>query len=251
MAASSEWSIKASEVLYEDAYLIAVDKPQGLPSQATLDPQRDHAYAAVIRYLSGAYVGLHHRLDAGTSGVLLMTKDKCANASISEQFKGHTIEKTYCALCAGPGPILPEHFTVGGSFVIDKAIGELPKERRQRYGTQGRGRKSARTEVSCTSAFKLSDGYFGSYTCAPLTGRTHQIRVHMSELGLGILGDSLYGDWRLRSLGGALPSRMFLHARSICFSHPVSGERICVTSPLPADFDKLVRRVGGQRMAGA
>lgn len=246
MAAHMQWSIKASEVLYEDAFLIAVDKPHGLPSQATLDPSRDHAYAAVIRYLSGAYVGLHHRLDVATSGVLLMTKDKRANASISEQFKGQAIAKSYCALCAGPGPILPEYLKVGASFLIDRAIGELPKERRQRYGVDGRGRKSARTEVTCTSSAKLSDGYFGSYICAPLTGRTHQIRVHMSSIGLGILGDNLYGDWQLRSLRARLPNRMFLHASSICFSHPISGESICVKSPLPEAFEQVIKKLRGQ-----
>lgn len=243
MAVASQWTIKDAEVLYEDAYLIAVDKPCGLPSQATLDPARDHAYAAVIRRLSGAYVGLHHRLDAATSGVLLMTKDRRANASISQQFKEQKMQKSYLAVCAGPGPILPEHRQVGASFLIDKPIGALPKERRQRYGVEGRRRKFARTDVSCTATVRLRDGYLGSYDCSPQTGRTHQIRVHMASLGLGILGDKLYGDWQLRSLRSHLSDRMFLHARSICFSHPMSAESICIHSPVPKAFQQLVHKM--------
>ena len=127
------WTITDRDILYEDEAMIAIEKPYGLPSQPTLDPKRDNAYAAVMRHCaqSGGYAALHHRLDALTSGILVLAKSKEANPSLSDQFQNHTIRKTYVALCAMPHSVCPKYRTPGASWIIDAPIGEAkPDEAR-------------------------------------------------------------------------------------------------------------------------
>lgn len=237
---SIEWNITGADVLYEDEAIIVVNKPSGVPSQATLDPNRDHAYAAVSRYLHGGYVGLHHRLDAGTSGVLLMTKVQEANASVSEQFQKHTIKKTYTALSCGESP--DGRIASGANFLMKAAIGECEKTKVQKFCVGGKKRKHAETQVQCEQLIRLRDGYFGQFACQPLTGRTHQIRVHLEALGMGIVGDGLYGSGLLRSLRSIDPGRMCLHASELEFEHPLTGEPMRVKAPLPGAMEKFVRK---------
>ena len=112
------WTITDRDILYEDEAMIAIEKPYGLPSQPTLDPKRDNAYAAVMRHCaqSGGYAALHHRLDALTSGILVLAKSKEANPSLSDQFQNHTIRKMYVALCAMPHSVCPKYRTPGLSM---------------------------------------------------------------------------------------------------------------------------------------
>jgi RluA family pseudouridine synthase len=239
-------------VLFEDKYLIVVNKPAGMPSQATLDPNRDHCYAAVRRYLeknaagdekNKVYVGLHHRLDALTSGVILMTKDESANASISEQFQTHTIEKTYCAICTCGLDVPPKYRTPGSAWLIDNPIGELPGGRVQKFGVNGKKRKMAKTQVTCEAAFELRDGVCGVYRCQPLTGRTHQIRVHLASIGLPIIGDPLYGQPLPRSLRTIAPKRLCLHAEKLTVQHPSTREYVEISAPRPQEFENLIRKL--------
>ena len=249
----TRWNIQKSDILFEDEWIIAIDKPQGIPSQGTLDPKRDHAFAAVQRYLRAqnpdAYVGLHHRLDALTSGVLLLSKSTQANVSLSEQFQKHTIQKTYCAICqgivsAGNSKYLQEN----ASFMIDAPIGELPGKI-QRFGVDGKKRKPAKTEVVCEKSIPLRDCVVGVFRCSPLTGRTHQIRVHLASLGMGIIGDPLYGESLARLLKPIVPNRMMLHAESLSFEHPVTHEAMTITSERPPAFVDFVRKC--EKMARA
>ena len=242
-----------SNVIYEDDVLIAVNKPAGLPSQGTLDPKRDNCYAAVQRYLAEknageVYVGLHHRLDAMTSGVLLMTKSKAVNASISEQFQRHTIQKTYCAICCVP-PGQPLDARLGEDwlgaqkpFVMDAPIGEAPGGKIQKFCVGGKNRKTAQTEITCESCLRLNDVCVLVCECKPLTGRTHQIRVHLRSLGMGIVGDTLYGEPLPRIMRSIDPHRMCLHAESLSFNHPVSGERMTICASRPAEFNQFLKR---------
>lgn len=239
----NEWKIRAVDIIYEDDVLIAVNKPVGVPSQATPDPERDHAFAAVKRFLEKrdkrAYVGLHHRLDAQTSGVLLMTKDTRVNASISEQFQGHTIQKFYRAIAAGATPNA-EYIEVDHPFDIRLAIGELPGKF-QKFGPDGKHRKHALTTLTCAQAVRIGDYCLSSYICQPHTGRTHQIRVHLSSIGMPIMGDPLYGE-HFRALRILEPTRMCLHAETLTFNHPLTGERISVHAPVPTAFDALMKQ---------
>lgn len=234
-----------SLILFEDDYLIVVNKPSGLPSQGTLDPSRDHCFAAVKRYLQAReadpYVGLHHRLDAQTSGVLLMTKSKAANASISEQFQKHTIRKTYVAICVGQD-VVPAYLEASHAWVIDAPIGEAAGSKIQKFCVGGKNRKRAVTGMTCVCGRKLRDGVFGVYRCAPETGRTHQIRVHLSSIGMPIVGDTLYGMALPRSLRPADPHRMCLHAAKLEFTHPITGERLMVEAPEPEEMARFVKQ---------
>lgn len=245
-------------VLFEDEYLIAVNKPSGMPSQATLDPNRDHCYAAVRRYLTKnapnneknkVYVGLHHRLDALTSGVILMTKAESANASISEQFQTHTIEKTYCAICIGSLDLPENYHTPGSTWLIDRPIGELPNShgRMQKFGVDGKKRKMAKTQITCEAAFELRDGVCGVYRCQPLTGRTHQIRVHLASMGLPIIGDPLYGQPLPRSLKTIDPKRLCLHAEKLQIQHPKNNNYIEISAPRPQEFENFIRKLNKMR----
>jgi len=231
------WNVSSSDVIYEDDAIIVVNKPCGIPSQATLDPNRDHAYAAVQRYLHGEYCGLHHRLDVGTSGVLLMTKAQTANTSIAEQFQNHTVRKTYIALSCGSAH--DERISCNSQFLYKAAIGEDKTSKIQKFCVGGKNRKHAETNILCQQLTTLKDGFFARFECQPLTGRTHQIRVHLASLGLPIVGDTLYNPSTLRSLRAMMPDRMCLHAARLEFVHPFSGEAMTVEAPLPTVLEKF------------
>ena len=252
MPNNARWNIRKSDILYEDAWIMAINKPSGIPSQGTLDPNRDHAFAAVQRYLAAqnpnAYAGLHHRLDAQTSGVLLLSKSPEANPSLSEQFQKHTIQKAYCAVCQGARSFMHQEICARTPFLIDAPIGELPGKI-QKFGVDGKKRKPAQTDVVCEKIIELRDCLVGVFRCFPRTGRTHQIRVHLSSRGMSILGDALYGDPTARSLRPIEPKRMMLHAESITFVHPVTGEPMTIAAERPTEFGDFIRKC--EKMARA
>ena len=259
--AGALWRITANDIVYEDEVLIAINKPAGIPSQATLDPNRDNCYAAVQRYLERksdhAYVGLHHRLDAMTSGVLLMTKSKDVNVSVSEQFQQHVIRKKYCAICVTkPGNdwdvrLDQDWFDGKKSFVLDAPIGEIPDVKNQKFCVGGKKRKPAQTEFFCETCLCFDTERLVVCQCMPLTGRTHQIRVHLPSLGLGIVGDVVYGFGLPRYLRSMDPRRMCLHAESLRFVHPVSGEEMTICAPRPVEFQTFVKKAGKLKASGA
>lgn len=221
--------------------MIAINKPSGLPSQATLDPARDHAFAAVIRYLGGQYAGLHHRLDAGTSGVLLLSKNKLANPSLSAQFQEHSVQKTYVAIAAARQP--DTRVAQDATILLKAPIGEDKTSRIQRFCVGGKNRKYAETHIHCQKYLALRDGFVAWFKCQPLTGRTHQIRVHLASLGFPIIGDTLYGDRPLRSILAWIPDRLCLHASNISLKHPVTGENMTIEAPYPTCFQKCIKKL--------
>lgn len=241
----NEWTIPDNAILYEDEAILVIEKPYALPSQPTLDPLRDNAYYAVERFLSKrstspVYVGLHHRLDALTSGVLLLSKSKDANPSLARQFQNHTIQKSYVAICNFLPHIDKNYQTPNTSWIIDAPIGELPGKI-QKFGVEGKKRKAAKTRVTCQQIVELRDVFLGVYRCEPITGRTHQIRVHLSHLGLPIVEDPLYGT-KSRALTSILPGRMCLHAESITFLHPLTQSPMTISAPLPQAFLKFLQK---------
>jgi len=265
-----QFELSAVRILYEDEDLIAVDKPARLPTDSTLVDGRDNLVSAVKRYLlarTGAepYLAVHHRLDRDTSGVILFAKRKQANFGIHKIFKDHLVKKKYIALCSpiisteqiATGIQTPNDFlspsaiaagsalsyirksqhvprTKGSSFTVENSLGRIsPKTKAARWGAVKTGGESARTD------FEVLDDINGMIVvlARPLTGRTHQIRVHLAELGLPLLGDTLYGgpaDYR----GKPVP-RVMLHASSLTFPHPNDGQEICIEAPFPSDWQKL------------
>jgi RluA family pseudouridine synthase len=220
-------------ILYEDDILVVVDKPAGLPTQATLDKNRPHVYGLLQKQFKEnnpeAYLAMHHRLDKDTSGVLLFCKDPHYNQQISDMFKRHEFEKIYWALTE------PEKCK--DQWQVKNHLAEKAAPRSQR-----RSLHSVRSGglLAITDFRKLEIRKKGLLIEAkPKTGRMHQIRVHLAEAGLPILGDNLYNTPQ----GAQKAARMMLHAYQLIFQHPHTKEMLTITSPPPADFLKTLERL--------
>jgi len=218
------------EVLFEDNHCLAVNKPAGLLSQGDVSGEPSLVEVATW-YLKtrsdkpgNVYVGLLHRLDRPTSGVVLLAKTSKAAGRLSEQFRQGLISKTYWAIVEG-SPRDPQ-----GEW-----IDRLHKDRRTNQSAvvlaDGALGKEARVE------FRVLErcGRFTKLQLTPGTGRSHQLRVQLATRGLPILGDGKYGATsRLIALDGH--PRIALHARSLTFSHPTRREAILVEAPVQADW---------------
>lgn len=211
-------------VLYRDAFVLAVDKPAGIPCQTPDASQPDDLVSLIKRRLAreaacaedAIYLGTHQRLDQDTSGVIVYSLDKAANASLAEQFQGRTIEKHYIAAVSGippqPGTLLESHIVPaqGGGMRVGHA--------------SERGAKLARTRILALE----QRGTRCLVSLAIETGRTHQIRVQLAAAGCPIVGDLAYG--------GAPAMRLFLHAERIALVHPETGAPLTLSAPVPYEF---------------
>lgn len=232
--------LSAESILYQDDDLVIVNKPAGIPTQASVDRSRDHLYAAIARYLlkaSGAkdlpYVGLHHRLDRDTSGAVIFTCTKRANPSIAEQFREHRILKTYVALVSGARAL-----EVGKEWITKNYLKkESQSSKRHRMVATRSGGDFAETQFQVLDRW----GDFALVQAKPKTGRMHQIRVHLSDEGFPILGDETYGgklEWK-----GFPIERVMLHAGRIELKHPLTEKELSIESPLPQDFKQWIKRL--------
>lgn len=205
----------ALAVLFEDDWLIAADKPSGLPTHETADAARPSLTALVERHV-GRRVFVHHRLDAGTSGVVLFAKAAEANASMAKSFAEREVDKTYIALVQRPPIEWPKAMSIDSPIAILKngtarvESGGLPALTQVRVLAAGRDR--------CLVEAR------------PVSGRKHQIRVHLASAGAPIIGDARYGS------GSVDASRLMLHAERLAIDHPVTGKPLVITSPRPAAF---------------
>jgi RluA family pseudouridine synthase len=222
-------------VLYEDDDLIAVDKPPGMAAQATVGDAVHDLFAQLRRFLAARdggvpYLALHHRLDRGTSGVMLFAKRRRANRGLAEALAGQRVRKVYHALSAAVSPEPPSvSWTVKNFLSPLREAGDG-----RRVVAVASGGRLAETELRPLQWFPGAVWV----EAVPKTGRTHQIRVHLADSGLPVLGDARYGP-------GAAPRipapRLMLHALSLTLEHPVTGEALCLESPLPEDFRDEVR----------
>jgi 23S rRNA pseudouridine1911/1915/1917 synthase len=239
-------------VLYEDASLLAIDKPPGLvvhPSPGHASGTLVNALLYYVRDLGGIggrlRPGIVHRLDRDTSGVLLVAKTDLAHASLSRQMKKRVMRKEYLALVAG----IPRVRKGEVSF----AIGRDPRDRKKMKafrvaGAAPPGSRDARTLYEIEREF-FSLG-LTLLRCRLITGRTHQIRVHLAASGLPVVGDPVYGrprydrvkDPALKMALADFP-RQALHAERITFRHPVTHEPIEIVAPLPPDMKGLLDAV--------
>jgi RluA family pseudouridine synthase len=206
------------EVLYEDDCLLALNKPAGIPTQGTRASDRHDFLAVARRRFSGSELYLVHRLDTGTSGILLLAKAAKSAAELGKLFQKGAVSKTY--LAAIPDALEP--------CTIELPIGRVPNARPTRYGCSGDliDAKPAATSyypVERPSGPDETDCPASHWAAAvPLTGRTHQIRVHLAHIGRPVLGDTLYG--------GAPSPRMWLHAWQLALNHPATGEKIHIVA---------------------
>jgi len=231
-------------VLYEDRHLIVVDKPAGMVVHPAPGHQQGTLVNALLHHctdLSGIggelRPGIVHRLDKDTSGVMLATKDDATHQHLARQFKAHSISRRYIALVHG--------LVQNDRGTVDRPIGRHPTQRKKMSGA-GRGGRRAVTHWQVLRRFDRD-----RLTLVELsleTGRTHQIRVHFSEMNLPLVGDPVYGnpkkasalaDLELRKRVQRL-HRQALHARLLGFIHPVSEDYMEFESPLPADLQGIL-----------
>jgi 23S rRNA pseudouridine1911/1915/1917 synthase len=219
-------------VLYEDASLLVISKPAGMPTHPTASLRS----GTLVNRLLGMEIalssrgdsdrpGIVHRLDAGTSGLMVVAKDDRAHAALAEMFRRHAVDRRYLALVRGR--IAHEEIT------IDAPLGRDRARIKVRPGTG----KEASTEVRVGE--RLRDATL--VEARPRTGRTHQIRVHLAAIGHPVLGDRRYGG------GGDDAStlglnRPFLHSWRISFQHPITGTQIELEDPLPPDLEEVLAK---------
>jgi RluA family pseudouridine synthase len=215
----SELVLPSEALLYEDTELIAVNKPTGINSQRTPNQLKGTLEFWVAEYFrsqgSGEPARVVHRLDRGTSGAMLFPKHKQAAAWLSKLFQNGLVDKRYLALVSG----CPDRET----WTVDAPIGKVAAAR---YGIVPGG-KSAVTEFRLLS----SSGGISLVEASPLTGRTHQIRVHLAESGVPIIGDTTYGN--------VSAERMMLHCSEMGFRNP-AGKEIKVCAPPDEIFEEYV-----------
>ena len=233
-------------VVYEDARLLVLDKPAGMtvhPGAGRLSGTLVNALLHHVRDLSGVggvlRPGIVHRLDRGTSGLMVVAKDDETHRALSAQFSSRKVEKEYLAIVHG----VPR----ARQGTIEAAIGRDPVQRKKMSVRAPRGRpaRSAYTVVEALDGAAL-------LRVRIHTGRTHQIRVHLASLGHPVAGDATYGGARTPSSRGPAAraaldglARPALHAARLAFTHPGSGDRLQFESPLPADLRDVLARLRG------
>ena len=224
-------------VVHEDADLLVVDKPAG----QVVHPGAGHFRGTLVSALMGRAgttlsdlggpdrPGIVHRLDKDTSGLILVAKNNRAHRALAEQFQTRSLAKTYLALVRGR----PE-FDQGS---VDRPLGRHPKIKEKMAVSDRDTAREALTRYRVKERYK----YAALLEVKPVTGRTHQIRVHLASIGHPIVGDLLYAV-RHQSAGGqgAEAPRMGLHAWRIELAHPKSGKLMKFEAPLPEDFQKMI-----------
>ncbi len=220
-----EFRFTADRVLFENQDIIVVNKPPALPTHETIDSSRNHLQRSVQAFLgerdkkvaANVYLGIHHRLDVNTSGAILFTKRKEANAAVAQAFQEREVQKTYLALSLGE---LKE------PMVIKSFLAESKQNKRVVCSVKSGG-KYAETSVRVLETKVIQARKVSLVEASPKTGRTHQIRVHLSENKLPIIGDETYG---VRFSGA---KRVMLHAWKL----ELLGKSF--RAPLPDDFREL------------
>ena len=236
-----EVSLKAQEIpldiIYEDNDIIVVNKPKGIvvhPANGNPDGTLVNAIMAICKdSLSGIggeiRPGIVHRLDKDTSGIIIVAKNDKAHINLSEQIKEHKVKKTYIALVRG---IVKEN-----EATINMPIGRSEKDRKKMAVTK-KGKEAI-------THFKVLQRY-DNYTLLQVnieTGRTHQIRVHLSQIGYPIVGDEVYSngknEWNVKG--------QCLHAKSLEFTHPITGEKMYLEAKLPEYFENILKELENRK----
>lgn len=240
------------DILYEDDWLVAINKPPGMvvhPAKGhwsgTLTAALVHHFSQLSQTGGANRPGIVHRLDRDTSGVILIAKHDQAHVKLTEQFEARTVKKKYLAIVT-PAPDRDRD-------LIDKPIGVHPYQREKMAI-----REHHPTSKPAITHYEVSCRYRGLalVRAFPKTGRTHQIRLHLAHIGCPILADKLYGG-RSRFLLGELTGnaadttellgRQALHAEQIEFAHPQSGEPLVIAAPIPPDLKLTIEMLAQYR----
>jgi len=228
------------DVIWEDEDLLVVNKPPGLvihPAAGNPSGTLVNALLAHCEDLSGIggvqRPGIVHRLDKDTTGLMVVAKNDRAHVALSLAFRRRQVSKTYLAICYGVPP--------AGETVIEAPIGRHPRERRHMAVVpDGRPSRTIITVEEALAGTALT-------SCRLVTGRTHQIRVHMAHIGHALIGDPAYAGRQWRNLPDARHAaacssfpRQALHAGKLAFTHPRTGELVELESPMPEDMAGLL-----------
>jgi 23S rRNA pseudouridine1911/1915/1917 synthase len=226
----------ALRVVWEDEHLLAVDKPAGLVVHPTWGHRRGTLLNGLLwQARDWAQEGLRprlvHRLDKDTSGLLLVAKSRAAHAGLARALQRRQVAKTYLAVAWGR--------PAAARGRVDAAIGRDPLDPKRRVAGAADGRPSV-TDWELLADGEVAGRAVALLCCRPLTGRTHQIRVHLAAAGLPLVGDPLYGS----GADAALLQRQALHAWRLQLAHPVSQGPLELTAPPPADLCRLLAAAG-------
>jgi 23S rRNA pseudouridine1911/1915/1917 synthase len=243
------------DILYEDEYLLAINKPKGMVVHPSFGHSEGTLVNAILGYLQkaghglwamddrnpselaplGVRPGIVHRLDKGTTGVILIAKDSKTQEMLSGFFKERVVQKTYRAIVEG--------VVRNNEGAISESIGRHPVQRKKMAVVRegGRGSETAYKTLQRLNGFTYIEAY-------PRTGRTHQIRVHLAHIGHPVVGDEAYGRSAKHSA-----DRPLLHAYSVFFPHPVKGFPLQINAPVPDDMtlfiaghDEMKDKTGGK-----
>ena len=227
------------KVIYENKYLMVLDKPSGwivnkaqsTKSQITLQDYLEKRNYPLAKNFSKRS-GIVHRLDKGTSGLIIIAKKKETFEALQAQFKKRSVKKEYT--CLVHGLVAPLE---GG---IKAPIGRLPWNR-ERFGVFPGG-KPAESKFKVVKTY-TNDHKYTLLNVYPRTGRTHQIRVHMKYIGHPIVADPFYAGRKTSKRDNKWCPRLFLHASSIEFTHPVTGKKISAKSDLPKELESVLKKL--------
>ena len=235
------------EILYQDAWLVAVNKPSGwLVHRSWLDRHETVFVMQTVRDQIGQHVFTAHRLDKPTSGVLLMGLSSEVGRQLSQQFEQHQMQKTYHAVVRG---------WLESSGTLDYPLVEERDKIADKHVTEARAAQPAVTDYQSLATVEMPvaisrypTSRYSLVELSPKTGRKHQLRRHMSHLRHPIIGDSAHGD--LRQNRGAAQhfgaDRLMLHASSLALTHPVTGEPLVIRAGLDGVWQNLMNQFGWQ-----
>lgn len=222
------------DIVYEDAHLLVVNKPKGMVVHPAAGNHTGTLVNALLYHCGTSLSGINgvlrpgivHRIDKDTSGLLIVAKTDAAHQGLAEQIKAHTFTRVYEAVVYG------NFYQDTGT--VDAPIGRHPIHRKKMAVTL-QNSKNAVTHFEVLQRF----GAYSHIRCKLETGRTHQIRVHMAHIGHPVAGDTVYGPDKHHELNGQC-----LHAKTIGFVHPITGEYLEFTSELPNYFQEMLRKIG-------
>lgn len=246
-------------VLYEDNELLVLDKPPGLVVDQSIT-QKGLTLADILQFSFGINLlraGIVHRLDKDTSGIILVAKTKEALEALQKQFKNREVKKEYLALV---------HGNLEQERVVDAPIERNPKNR-EKFTVLEEGREAVTkfvpmqrlefsdqrlveifpdfSKIQMRKLYTLHYTRFTLLKCLPLTGRTHQIRVHLKYIGNPLVGDEKYGGRKISRLDKRWCRRQFLHAKRIEFKHPSTGKSLSFECDLPEDLKEALDKLNG------
>ena len=220
----------ADRVIYEDKRLLVIDKPTGIAVHGGSGVS--HGVIELLRHARPELkdLSLVHRLDRETSGCLVLAKRRSALRELHARFREGVVEKNYLGLAIGDWQL--------GEQLIDKPLLVQNRKGGERHVVVSSGGKEAQTRVQLSRTF----GKYSLLQCAPQTGRTHQIRVHLQSVGFPLAGDERYGDEEENRLARKFGlKRLFLHAQSIAFPDD-SGNELHFTAPLAEDLEQFLAK---------